>query len=113
MAWCILVYFFLNREKPIFSEKIPIFSIPVQDTCSKVRNSDLQKKVTYRLDKSPFFLVKYIAIVDVSSQPETLCARFCSFLLLLKYSSKFQIKWPRSIFEVKIKILIIFYRWFQ
>ena len=34
--------FFLIREKLIFSEKIPIFSIPVHDTGSKVRNSDPQ-----------------------------------------------------------------------
>ena len=34
--WCL----FQIQEKPIFSDKIPIFSIPVHDTGSKVRNSD-------------------------------------------------------------------------
>ena len=41
--------FFLNWENVLFSEKIPIFSIPVHDTDSKVRNSDPQWKVTYSL----------------------------------------------------------------
>ena len=34
--------FFLNCEKSIFLAKIPVFSIPVHDTGSKVRNSDPQ-----------------------------------------------------------------------
>ena len=46
--------FFLNREKLIFSQKIPVFLIPVHDIGSKDRNSDAPSKITYRLWKSPW-----------------------------------------------------------
>ena len=41
--------FFLIAKNRFFSAKIPVFSIPVHDTGSKVRNSDPQWKVTYSL----------------------------------------------------------------
>ena len=54
--------FFLNREKLIFSQKIPVFSIPVHNTGSKDRNSDPPSKFTYRLWKSPWkSLIKILA----------------------------------------------------
>ena len=38
--------FFYLRKGDFFGDKIPIFSIPVHDTGSKVRNSDPQWKFT-------------------------------------------------------------------
>ena len=47
--------FFLNWEKPIFSAKIPIFSIPVHDIGLKIRNLEISKWVVPKCLK---FLMK-------------------------------------------------------
>ena len=64
--------FFLNREKLIFSQKIPVFSIPVHDIGSKDRNSDSRQKLHIGCGNHlespwvrfwPFFLVQYLFMI--------------------------------------------------
>ena len=52
MSWV-----FFNREKSIFSEKKGIFSIPLHDTGSKIRNSDPQWKITYSFIKTTLIVL--------------------------------------------------------